>query len=113
MKKFIALAEVLFTLETESMGNNLDINWEFNGWLDKYGEASKKFEPQLITKDKDVLELAKILKADFDNGLIKTNEDGDLYNYEMPELYGGFIINKLEEQLANLTGVGTQLEIFA
>lgn len=111
MKKFINLAIILFDMELESIGNDTQFHFEFNGWLDKFGDKSVEFEPKLEKKDKDVNDLAKILKQDFINGEFQVN-DGGLYNYLMPTIYGGFVTERLEQQLADLTGVGTQLEIF-
>ena len=114
MKKFIALAELLFTLEIESIINNPEGHFcdLGNDWFEKFGEKSIQFADKFITKDEDVKELAKILKTDFDNGAFVADKDGSLYNYEMPNDYGGFIVRKLEEQLGDFTGVGTQMEIF-
>ncbi len=111
MKKFIALAEILFTLELESISNDTSFHFEFNGWLDKFGESSIKFEPELTTVKADVKELAMILKKDFEAGEWTADEEGRLYHYLMPSFYCDFITSKLEVQLANLTGVGIQLQI--
>lgn len=108
LKECIGLAELLFQLENESIGNDAEDYWLSNDWFEKFGEKSIDFESKLTSTDKDHEELGKMIKSDFDNGEWERDTDGSLYNYEMLNMYGDFIINKFEEQLDNLTGIGTQ-----
>lgn len=108
LKECIELAEFLFQMENESIGNDKKEHWTFNEWFEKFGEKSIEFEPQLTSTKKDHEELGKMIKEDADNGFWKRNEEGELYNYQMINEYGGFIVNKFEQQLADLTGIGTQ-----
>jgi len=112
MKNFIGLAELLFQLENESIGNDPDGHWLANDWYVLFGEKSIQFESKLTSSDEDHKELAKIIKVDFDNGVWEADKDG-LYNYMMPTEYGGFIQKCHERQLADMTGIGTQMELFA
>lgn len=111
MKKFINLAHLLFDLDLQSISNDKRIYWEFNGWLDKFGEKSILLEPKLTHKEKDVNELALLIKSDYDKGEWKEDNEGNLYDYTMRDYYGGFITKKLEEQLSDFTRVGTQTVI--
>jgi hypothetical protein len=45
------------------------------------------------------------------NDEFERDEDG-LYNYNMPTIYGGIIVDAFEKQLATISGVGIQLELF-
>lgn len=114
MKKFIELAALLFELEIERIGNDSQIHFGDlgNNWTEKFGEKSIEFADKFVSKKEDINELAKMLKEDFAKGEWEADEDG-LYNYMMPTEYGGFICGCLEKQLADFTGVGTQMEIFA
>ena len=71
MKEFITLAELLFTLELETISNNTSFHFEFNGWLDKYGESSVELESKLTTIEADVKELAERIKKDLEIELVK------------------------------------------
>lgn len=112
-KDYLGLAEHLFDLESERIANDPEIHFGDlgNDWLEKYGEKSIEFSDKFITKDEDVKSLAKMLKEDFEKGEWTGDKDG-MYNYEMPDAYGGFICLCFEKQLADFTGVGFQLEMF-
>lgn len=110
MRKFTKLAELLFELELERITNETPFHFEFNDWIDNYGESSQRFVDDLRAKPEDVKVLAQMLQQDFDNGVWEADEDG-LYNYEMPSFYSDFITDKLSIQLALLTGVGYQTEL--
>jgi hypothetical protein len=92
--------------------------------IEKYGENNfNKFEDSL-TSDKDnefnapaIERIAQYLKKDFASGYwVPTDEDiknDSLYQYMMPTLYGGAIDDALDKQMAMLTGIGYQVELFA
>lgn len=113
MKKYTKLAELLFELELERITNETPFYFEFNEWVDNYGEASQRFVDDLRAKPEDVKTLAKMIQQDFDNGVWEVDEDEfeGLYHYEMPSFYSDFITEKLSMQLALLTGVGYQTEL--
>jgi hypothetical protein len=113
MKAFIGLAEHLFELEIERIGNDPEIHFGDlgNDWTEKFGEKSLEFADKFLTPEDGVKELAKMLQEDFEAGHWEADKEG-MYHYEMPDTYGGFICDCLEKQLADFTGVGTQLEIF-
>lgn len=108
MKKYIQLAELLFQMENETIGHDAEMHWDFNNWKEKFGKNSIMFEPRLTSTEQDHEELAKLIKADFEQGEWKENPDGSLYNYLMPDFYADHITKVYERQLANLTKVGTQ-----
>jgi len=110
MEKFITLAQLLFQMEIESIGNDPEFHWEFNSWYEKFGNTSIMFEDKLISKEKDINDLAIILEKNFKAGEFEAGENGELYNYLMPTQYGNFIVERLEMQLADFTKVGTQME---
>ena len=110
-KSFTELASMLFDMELETIGWNLDFHFDWYGWNDKYGEKSKSFEPQLTYTKSDVIALAKLIKEDFDNNVWEADKDSNLYDIQMPECYGDIIVDCLEKQLAVLTGVGYQSEL--
>jgi hypothetical protein len=110
MNKYKELSELLFEMEHERLSNDTKFHFEFDGWLDRYGESSMSYVDQLTTKSGDVEMLSNLIKEDFELGLWEENEDG-LYDYEMPTYYGDFITNCLEKQLAVLTKVGYQAEL--
>ena len=113
MKNFICLAEHLFELEAEIIGNDPEAHFGYlgNDWLDKYGDKSIEFADKFVAKEEDITELAKMLKEDFDKGVWEADKEG-MYNYMMPTEYGGFICDCFEKQLAIHTGVGFQVEMF-
>jgi hypothetical protein len=111
MKEFIGLAELLFQLENESIGNDPDGHWMARDWYDKFGEKSIQFEPKLASTEKDHKELAKLIKEDYEKGFWVADKDG-LYHPDMLDQYGGFIDEVFEMQLADFTGIGTQMEMF-
>jgi hypothetical protein len=113
LQPFIDLAHLLFEMELQTISNDPEFHWAFYEWHEKFGANSIMFENKFRIKQKDVKELAKIIKADFDSGEQEPHKEGGLYNYDMPTVYGGLIVDKLEIQLADMTGVGTQLEMFA
>lgn len=106
------LAGHLFELEIERMNED---DFEFEGWFEKFGANCFKFSDDFRIKKEDVIELSEIIKQDFDNGVweveSKSGFDG-LYNYYMPDEYGGFIYGCFEKQLAVLSGVGYQQKLF-
>ena len=91
--------------------------------IEKYGENNfNKFEDEL-TSDKDnkfnapvIEKIAVALQEDFASGYWEpTAEDiknDCLYQYMMPTIYGGWIDEVLDKQMAMLTGVGFQTELF-
>lgn len=114
----LSLAAHLFELELDSIDNDPDFHFEFNGWLDKFGEVSLKHQSQLTSSPENqfnaqaIKKIAGEIQQDYDSGLwpeVKP-EDG-LYNYMMPTQYGGYIAEALEMQLAMLSGAGVQQEI--
>lgn len=108
--KYIQLAELLFEMELERLSNEAEFHFEFNSWLDKFGNNCVSYVDDFRANQEDVLKLSKMLKEDFELGFWVEQEDG-LYDYEMPTHYGDFITDCLEKQLAILTSVGYQLEI--
>lgn len=108
--QYVELAEHLFELELERLSNDTEEHFQWNGWLDKFGQSSTEFIDELTTKKDDAVKLSELIKMDFDSGYWKKNGDG-LYNYLMPDEYGGFITDCLERQLAIITKVGYQTEI--
>jgi hypothetical protein len=110
MRKYTALAELLFELELERITNETPFHFEFNEWNESYGESSQGFVDDLHAKPEDVKTLAGMIRQDFDNGVWEPDEDG-LYHYEMPSFYSDYITDKLSIQLALLTGIGYQTEI--
>jgi hypothetical protein len=111
MKKFIALATLLFEMETEQIANSPQFYFDFS-WYQKYGKSSLQFADKFVSKEEDIAQLARMIKSDFDRGEWTAEKDG-LYNYLMPEFYGGFISRKLEIQLADFTKIGIQTEMFS
>jgi len=109
-KKAIELATSLFEMETEMIGNDPQGCFAVRDWFDKYGEDCDKFENKLTSDDKAIEDIATEIQKDFASGYWKPDSDG-LYNYMMPTIYGGYIDEALEKQLAVLTGVGYQSEL--
>ena len=116
----VALAAHLFELEIDSITQNPEFHFEFNGWFDKFGEDSIKHQEQLTSSPENefnaavIQELAQEIIQDFDSGFWTVPScDSNLYNYMMPTQYGGAITKALEKQLAMLTGAGVQQELFS
>ena len=111
--KFLILASLLFDMEAFRINDDPDLYFEFNGWLDKFGESSIKFSDDFITIQKDSEELASLIEKDFNSGewTLPLNKDEGLYHYLMPSYYCGFITQKFEKQIADKTKVGTQLQL--
>ena len=115
----LALAAHLFELEIDHIGQSGCTLME-----DKYGEkAFLEFEDKL-TSDEDnefnapvIEKIADALQEDFASGYwVPTDEDvknQSFYQYMMPTIYGGWIEAALDKQMAMLTGIGFQMEIFA
>jgi hypothetical protein len=115
----LALAAHLFELEIESIGNDPEFHFEFNGWLDKYGDVSLKHQDQLTSSPENQFNAAAIemiadeVQKDFESGYWSIGScESNLYNYMMPTQYGGYITKALGQQLAMLTGAGVQEELF-
>lgn len=114
----IALAAHLIELEVDSISNDPEFHFEFNGWLDKFGEVSLKRSEQLTNSPEDefnrqaIQKIADEIQKDFESGFwtVAKQEDG-LYNYMMPTQYGGYITDAIGNQLAMLTGSGIQQEL--
>ncbi len=91
--------------------------FEFNGWLDKFGEVSLKHQEQLTNSPenefnaKAIDKIALEIQQDFASEHWTARSQEGLYNYMMPTKYGGHITQALEMQLAMLTGAGVQQEI--
>ena len=110
MRKYTALAELLFEMELERITNETPFHFAFNEWNETYGESSQRFVDDLHATPEDVKTLSLMIRQDFDNGVWEPDEDG-LYNYEMPSFYADFITDRLSIQLALLTGIGYQTEL--
>lgn len=110
----VALAAHLFELELDSIANDTEFHFEFNGWLDKFGEVSLKYQDQLTSLPENkfnaqaIQKIADEIQQDYKSGLWPEDR---LYNYMMPTQYGGYITQALEMQLAMLSGAGVQQEI--
>lgn len=113
----VALAAHLFELEIDSIAQDPGFHFQFNGWLDKFGEASLKFQEQLTSSPENefnaqaIEKIASEIQEDFASGHWTARSEEGLYNYMMPAHYGGYITKALEMQLGMLTGVGVQQEI--
>jgi hypothetical protein len=113
----VALAAHLFELELESINNDPEFHFEFNGWLDKFGEVSLKHQEQITSSPDNqfnaeaIQKIADEIQQDFSSGYWIARSEEGLYNYMMPTQYGGYITSALEKQLAMLTGAGVQQEL--
>lgn len=114
----VALAAHLFELELESILSNPQFHFEFNDWLDKFGEGSLKFQEQLTSSPENefnaqaIEKMADEIQQDFESGFWSVGScDSGLYNYMMPTQYGGYITQVLGMQLAMLSGVGVQQKL--
>jgi hypothetical protein len=113
----VALAAHLFELELESINNDPEFHFEFNGWLDKFGEVSLKHQEQITSSPDNqfnaeaIQKIADEIQQDFSSGYWIARSEEGLYNYMMPTQYGGYITAALEKQLAMLTGAGVQQEL--
>jgi hypothetical protein len=113
----VGLAAHLFELELESISNDAKEHFILNDWLDKFGENSYLLADQLTADSNNefnsqaIEAISEFLIEDFANGEW-ARDQGGLYNYMMPTIYGGDILYALEQQLSMISGVGIQLEIF-
>jgi hypothetical protein len=114
----LSLAAHLFELEIESINNDPEFHFHFNGWLDKFGELSPNHQEQLTSSSENefnaqaIQKIADEIQQGYKSGLwLEVKLEDGLYNYMMPAQYGGYITQALEMQLAMLTGVGIQQEI--
>ena len=114
----LSLAAHLIELELDSIANDPEFHFEFNGWLDKFGEVSLKHQGQLTSSPDNqfnaqaIEKIAGEIQQDFDSGFWTAGKQEDgLYNYMMPTQYGGYITQALEMQLSMLSGAGVQQEI--
>jgi len=113
----VALAEILFELEIDSIAQDPEFHFEFNDWDDKY-PGSINHQDQLTSSPESkfnaatIQELAKEIQEDFASGHWSVAScDSSLYNYMMPTQYGGTISKALGQQLAMITRVGIQQEL--
>ena len=111
LKECKSLAEHLFELEGETIYNDTKFHFEFNGWLDKFGDNSIKYVGELTSKAEYVNKIAAAIKEDFDSEYWTKNDDGGMYHFLMLSTYGGWITECFENHLAVLTGVGYQLKL--
>jgi len=115
----IALAAQLFELEIDSINQDPGHHFEFNDWNVKYPGSMNHLSKLTSSPDNEfnataIQELAKEIQDDFASGFWSTAScDSGLYNYMMPTQYGGIITEALGKQLAMLTGVGIQQELFS
>jgi len=113
----LELAAHLFELELDSICNDEEEHFALNDWLDKFGENSYLLADQLTTDSNNefnsqaIETISEFLIKDFANDEWARDQDG-LYNYMMPTIYGGYVLYAFEQQLAMISGVGIQLEIF-
>jgi hypothetical protein len=113
----LELAAHLFELELDSICNDEKEHFVLNDWLDKFGENSYLLADQLTTDSNNefnsqaIETISEFLIKDFANDEWARDQDG-LYNYMMPTIYGGYVLYAFEQQLAMISGVGIQLEIF-
>jgi len=113
----LELAAHLFELELDSICNDEEEHFELNDWLDKFGDNSYLLADQLTTDSNNefnsqaIETISEFLIKDFANDEWARDQDG-LYNYMMPTIYGGYVLYAFEQQLAMISGVGIQLEIF-
>ncbi len=111
------LAAHLFELELDSICYDEKEHFLLNDWLDKFGENSYLLADQLTTDSNNefnsqaIETISEFLIKDFANDEWARDQDG-LYNYMMPTIYGGYVLYAFEQQLAMISGVGIQLEIF-
>ncbi len=114
MNKYLSLAKHLIELELESIHNDAEFYFNFNDWTEKFGVNSYLLSDKLVSDYtyaiNDIFILGKEIEEDFKNKVWEEDKNG-LYNYEMPTYYSGRINNIIEIQLADLTKVGTQLEL--
>lgn len=113
----LALAAHLFELEIDSITQDPEFHFDFNGWNDKY-PGSINHQNKLTSSSenefnaKAIQVLAKEIQDDFASGFWTPGScDSGLYNYMMPTLYGDIITKALGHQLAMITGVGIQQEL--
>lgn len=92
--------------------------------IEKYGENNFNKLEDKLTSDKDnefnaaaIDKIAAALQEDFASGYwTPTDEDvksNSLYQYMMPTIYGGWIDEAFDKQMAMLTGTGIQQELFS
>jgi len=111
------LAAHLLELELDLIHNDVKEHFEWNGWIEKFGDNSHLLVDQLTSDSNNEFNsqaievISELLIEAFANDEFERDEDG-LYNYNMPTIYGGEIVDSFEKQLAMISGVGIQLEIF-
>lgn len=115
----IALAAHLFELELDTINQDPEFHFDFNDWNDKYPGSINKLDQVTSSPDNEfnaaaIQVLAKEIQDDFASGFWTPGScDSGLYNYMMPTQYGGIISDAIGKQLAMLSGVGIQQELFA
>lgn len=121
IKRFlaVALAAHLFELEIDHINQDPEEHFMANDWTDKYGEGSLKHQDQLTSSQENEFNAAAIekiaseIQEDYASGhWPQVEPEEGLYHYLMPTQYGGHIVEALEKQLAMLTGIGYQQELF-
>ena len=108
IKECLDAVQSLLDLELQTISDNLDFHWEFNGWLDDYGESSKKFFDDFTDDYKPSnhikLLIAEQMQKDFESGWWVVDEHNNcLYDIYMGEEYGGWLTEFFTIQLADLT----------
>lgn len=115
----IALAVILFELEIDSICNDAKDHFHFNGWTEKFGPNAHKLAEKFTSSKNNAFnaqaieKIASEIQADFESEIWTPCSNGELYNHMMTNKYGGYIDRALECQLAMITKVGVQTELFA
>jgi hypothetical protein len=111
------LAAHLIELEVESTQNNVDDFFlELTGW-NQFGKRATELVDNLTSDPNNEFNsqaiklISESLIEDFKSGEWEQNEGG-LYHYMMPTIYGGIIEEALTKQMHMNSGIGIQLEIF-
>ena len=101
-------------MQVESVSNDPHGYCMVNDWTEKYGDKAIEIAQKEISDDHETIKevlpgFAQEIKKDFDNNLWI----GEVQYYSaMMSIYGGFIDEIIEKQLALLSGVGYQGELF-
>lgn len=115
----VALAVILFELEIDSICNDSEDHFYFNGWAEKFGHNAHKLSDKLTSSKNNTFnaqaidKMASEIQSDFESEIWTPCSNGELYNHMMINKYGGYIDEALECQLAMLTKVGVQTKLFA